>query len=443
MAHNADGAARQRVAQRPPPVPEGVDRRESEGGPAAGRARATAHLWRRGALALALVLGLAVALLGSARPALANRFGPPWQAKVTAEQTIVYSQPDRALPVGPLAKGAIVVVLGEEGAWTRIPDGYVPTADIAESDESWVAEVSDPAAAVYAKPMASSDIRLSAQRGRLLRVTGISPGLEGDPGIWWATTEGYVGLHSIRRAEDEWAQQWTLPAAEEAAAGWWGQVRAANVRAAPTTEAPIVGQFAGGERVKVLAEEEGEDVGGSTTWYRIDGGRFAGARVHSSLIQRIAQPAPTWAPPDREVGAGPWIVVDRTTYTLTYFREGQPRFTTYVALGKAGVETPAGTYGTFGKYRVDDMTSSSVPDATAPYDLPNVPFVQYYKDGGYAIHGTYWHDNYGTNQSQGCVNLTWTDAAYLFGRTQPDVPSGDVAKWTPMDTSTPVVILGG
>jgi lipoprotein-anchoring transpeptidase ErfK/SrfK len=400
-------------------------------------------------LLAALALSCALAM---APPARADRFGPPWQAEVTAEHTVVYTEPDRgAPPVGPLGKGQIAIVLAErqgtDGEWTRIPDGFIPSADLAEKRDPWVAEVAVPSVSVRAKPNAQDDVRRTAQQGALLRVTGVSPGLDGDTSIWWSTTEGYVPLDALKSPEPDhpWAQQWTLPAADEAPNGWWGQIaRGANVRAAPTTEAAIVGEFAGGERVKVLAEEEGEDVGGNNTWYRIDGGRFAGARVHSSLVRRIADPRPNTAPPPNGAQAdqAAWIVVDRQAKTLTLMRDGQPQFTTYVALGQAGVDTPPGGYGIIVKYRADDMTSTSVPDATRSYDLPNVPSAQYYKDGGFAIHGTYWHDAFGTDQSQGCVNLTWADGLWLFEQTQPQVPAGTNAQSAAQGGSTPVVITG-
>ena len=47
----------------------------------------------------------------------ANRFGPPWQARVIMDQTILYAQPDGAsAPVGPLVRGQIVVVVDESTA---------------------------------------------------------------------------------------------------------------------------------------------------------------------------------------------------------------------------------------------------------------------------------------------------------------------------------------
>ncbi len=49
----------------------------------------------------------------------------------------------------------------------------------------------------------------------------------------------------------------------------------------------------------------------------------------------------------------------------------------------------------------------------ADYDIPDVPSTMYY-DGNYAIHGAYWHSNFGTPVSHGCVNLPPKKARLLF-----------------------------
>jgi lipoprotein-anchoring transpeptidase ErfK/SrfK len=195
--------------------------------------------------------------------------------------------------------------------------------------------------------------------------------------------------------------------------------------------------------VKVLEEVSGDAVGANSTWYRIDGGRYAGAVIHSSLVAKSAAPKQVLVPrpADAPPGLGT-IAVSRSTSSLTYLDPtNTPQFTTYVSLGRAGVDTPEGEYSTMGKYRFDNMSSLTVSNADHAYHLPNVPFVQYYLDGGYAIHSTYWHDHFGLVESQGCINLTWSDAAYLFGLTEPTVASGDVARWAIGATpATPVVI---
>ena len=50
-----------------------------------------------------------------------------------------------------------------------------------------------------------------------------------------------------------------------------------------------------------------------------------------------------------------------------------------------------------------------------------MPFVQYFHKG-YALHGAYWHDDFGKVRSHGCVNLAPKDAAWLFEWTDPSVP---------------------
>ncbi|MDQ6673171.1 MAG: L,D-transpeptidase family protein [Chloroflexota bacterium] len=404
---------------------------------------------RRGAAhaGLATMVWFLLAMAIHTPVAYANRFGPPWQAQVTAAQTVALTEPDPASsPVGPLGKGAILAVFGaskdaQGTEWAATQVGFVRAADLTEKDDPWIAEVTSAHASVYAKPNAQDVIRRQVEQGDLLRVAGLSPGLNGDSNVWWATTEGYVLLDALQPSFNTWAVNWTMPDPSLAEHGWWTTIQtSANVRAGPTTESPVLGQLGAGSHVKVLREQEGEFVLGSATWAYIDGGRFAGAWVHSSLMRRMPDPEPTMTAPPTGDPTATWIVVDRTRRTLTLFEAGRPTLTTYVALGVAGRDTPSGTYTTWGKYRVDDMTSTSVPDPGGYYDLPNVPDTQYYKAGGYAIHGTYWHDAFATDQSHGCINVTSTDGAFLFDRTLPAVPTDQITV-AGVRASTPVVIL--
>lgn len=151
--------------------------------------------------------------------------------------------------------------------------------------------------------------------------------------------------------------------------------------------------------VKVNRRRARQDVLGSSTWFEIDGGRYAGGWVHSSLIKKTTQPQANTTPSPAGSASGRWIVVDRRLRSLTLVDNGAPAFVTYVALGTAGRETPTGTYSTWRKFRADDMTSSSVRDPGGYDDLPNVPNTQYYLDGGFAIHGTCWHDDFGGDEA--------------------------------------------
>ena len=115
---------------------------------------------------------------------------------------------------------------------------------------------------------------------------------------------------------------------------------------------------------------------------------------------------------------------------------------TYASLGTAFKDTPAGRYATLGKYRYQDMTSTSVPDASRSYDIPNVPFPIYFRGGGYAIHGAYWHDDFGRPHSDGCVNLTLADAAFVFDHPRPKLGGDENSRWTDAQYATPVLVVG-
>ena len=68
--------------------------------------------------------------------------------------------------------------------------------------------------------------------------------------------------------------------------------------------------------------------------------------------------------------------------------------------------TVTGQYRVYVKYRYADMAGPG-------YYLADVPNVMYFYKG-YGLHGTYWHNNFGTPMSHGCVNLTIPDSQWLF-----------------------------
>jgi lipoprotein-anchoring transpeptidase ErfK/SrfK len=280
-----------------------------------------------------------------------------------------------------------------------------------------------------------------ANQGELLRMIGVAPGIDGDTAEWWAATDGYVPPNSVTHTANEWAASWALPNPSEAPHGWWGEVNSASkIHAGPTLQASVVGTLVAGDRVKVLGEEADLHDGDPNPWYRIDGGRYAGGRIYSQRVTRLPDPQPNIAEPSG-IALNHWIVVHRPSSTLTLVKDGQPQFTTYVALGKAGLETAVGQYGLIAKYLADDMDSATVPTAERAYFMPNVPFTQSFIDDGSAIHGTYWHDKFGAQESQGCVNLTWNDATYLFEQTRPELAAGDTVIWARGDQRTTILIV--
>ncbi len=136
--------------------------------------------------------------------------------------------------------------------------------------------------------------------------------------------------------------------------------------------------------------------------------------LRSTLIyagQRLVIPpsSPSSSPTTPRRGEK-WIDVNLTTQTLTAYEGTTPVFTARVSTGTARYPTVEGTFHIYVKYRQARMRGGWGADA---YDFPNVPYVMYFYRG-YALHGTYWHNNFGTPMSHGCVNLSIPDAEWLY-----------------------------
>lgn len=116
-------------------------------------------------------------------------------------------------------------------------------------------------------------------------------------------------------------------------------------------------------------------------------------------------PRPTKVPADRSA-SGKWIEVDLSKQRL-YAHEGQETvLTAVVSTGTRYYPTVTGRFRIYLKYR-------SAPMSGPGYYLPNVPYTMYFY-GSYAIHGTYWHNNFGRPMSHGCVNMKTPEARWLF-----------------------------
>jgi LysM repeat protein len=147
--------------------------------------------------------------------------------------------------------------------------------------------------------------------------------------------------------------------------------------------------------------------------------------INPSLIyvgQRLVIPAagssspttdtPTGTPTSPGSAGEKWIDVNLSTQTLLAYEGSQVVYTARVSTGVSWYPTPAGTFYIQRKYRYDDMTGGSLARGDYYY-LPNVPYCMYYY-AGYALHGTYWHNNFGTPMSHGCTNLSTPDAGWIF-----------------------------
>ena len=118
---------------------------------------------------------------------------------------------------------------------------------------------------------------------------------------------------------------------------------------------------------------------------------------------------PTYSPPKPSLsvsGDTRWIDVDLTNQRV-YAYEGETLVNSFlVSTGTWLTPTVTGKYKIYVKYRTANMHGPG-------YSLLDVPYVMYFHKG-YGLHGTYWHNNFGTPMSHGCVNLATGDAGWLY-----------------------------
>jgi hypothetical protein len=130
--------------------------------------------------------------------------------------------------------------------------------------------------------------------------------------------------------------------------------------------------------------------------------------------------APGWAAAGRK-----WIDVSILRQTLVAYEGTRPVYATLVSTGADGLGDPKETHSTVqGVFVVHTKHVSATMDGDDvgdEFDLRDVPYVQYFSEG-YALHGAYWHDEFGTPRSHGCINLSPLDASWLFAWTDPVVP---------------------
>lgn len=222
--------------------------------------------------------------------------------------------------------------------------------------------------------------------------------------------------------------------------GWWGEINtdSISVRKSPDSSSERVGTLSSANRVKILQEVAGETIDDNNLWYKIDGGMYPGAYVFSGYIMPMVQPVPATSPiPDTVEKGGKWIDVDLTKKILTLFDYDKPVFATYISPGRLENPTAAGTYAVWYKLRKAEMRGGP-PLHRYRYDLKNIPWVMFY-NYDYAIHGTYWHDRFGSPQSAGCTNMTRGDAKFIFDNTLPTIPEGKDWLLTSKDSPGTVV----
>jgi len=133
----------------------------------------------------------------------------------------------------------------------------------------------------------------------------------------------------------------------------------------------------------------------------------AGPTVWTALLNDVI---------NNKVSATPYVYVlvnKVVPQTATLWNNGTVQYTVPVNTGAPGADTVDGSYAVFEHVRFSEMKGTNVDGST--YDDPNVPYASYF-NGGDALHG-FIRASYGTPQSNGCVEMSYANAALIWALT--------------------------
>ncbi|MCY3935882.1 MAG: L,D-transpeptidase [Chloroflexi bacterium] len=167
----------------------------------------------------------------------------------------------------------------------------------------------------------------------------------------------------------------------------------------PSANNPFLYRFT---RINIYGQQ---DVGGYT-WYQIGENQW----VHQFNVAKVSPIVrPAGVVTDR------WIAIDLYEQTLTAYEGNNPVFATLISSGMGMWPTREGNFRIYLRFPVTKMSGSE--GEIDYYYLQDIPYTMYF-DGDIALHGTYWHEAFGFRKSHGCVNLSVTDAKWLFDWTR-------------------------
>ncbi len=158
---------------------------------------------------------------------------------------------------------------------------------------------------------------------------------------------------------------------------------------------------------------------GRQTFYRVEACRWIAERD-------VAAAFATEVPPGVRRGEK-WLDINLARQTLVAYVEHRPVYATVISSGKEGYATKSGVFRIYWKVGETDMKNEVGADEQ--YLASSVPWSMFFWKGQ-ALHGAYWHDDFGIPKSHGCVNLAPQDARYLFEWATPALPVGGAYAWS-------------
>ncbi|HTX92711.1 MAG TPA: L,D-transpeptidase family protein [Anaerolineales bacterium] len=166
-------------------------------------------------------------------------------------------------------------------------------------------------------------------------------------------------------------------------------------------------------------------------WYAIEEEADKNIQYFVPAVQMRPIPPEELTPISPDVPLGnKRIDVNLKTQTLYAYEFDQQVYTADISSGLINLfPTPVGQHNIMVKLPSRDMSAHSLASDVA-LPLVGVPWCSFFTAEGHALHGTYWHDNFGLPMSHGCINMRNEDAKWMFRWSQPTAGFDEIDKVT-------------
>ncbi len=255
---------------------------------------------------------------------------------------------------------------------------------------------------------------------------------------WYRTTMGLVApadAVTLRKSPEfrgvELGDEWQLPIA-------WAMIKEAGIYETKDEKSfAIKDRFKKRTPIRLLPPTDPkykEIKSGQHTYVPTFDGRW----IRTNDVNR-AEPA---EPPAGLKPGEKWIDVAIKQETLVLYEGDKPVFATLMSAGKDGTNVKGSNATVQGTFRVREKHVAATMDGDTSgelYSIDDVPYILYFH-ASYAVHGAFWHEEFGRVRSHGCVNLSPPDAKRVFFWSDPPVPQGWHAVWSDAEHPGTIVV---
>jgi hypothetical protein len=309
--------------------------------------------------------------------------------------------PSDCLPLGPSEYVAQSIAKGIPYPLIPLP-AYAPDRSLADFPYKYfkVTEAGAPLFSSLADAKSNTPSKILYPSNHLY-VSYLSDAVKAGKDYYYPLSSGYWVLAEGGRLAhyDPPFQGLLFSSTPRNAFGWVRVPGGTQSRTAPDLNSPANGvkynQF---RVVQIYATQKVDNL----TWNLLGPGEW----IEASQIDRVD---PNPVPPSGVTG-NRWISVNLFEQTVTIYDHNRLVFATMASTGVDHFWTRPGLFQIQKKLESTIMSNSVTDDF---YYLEDVPWTMYF-DEGRALHGAYWHNNFGYQNSHGCINLSPGDAHWLY-----------------------------